>query len=700
MGVQQSHTGTVDGAVNFGGTTWEAQTFTPAVSHKCTQVDLVLYDNAGADADMTCMIWAVDSSSPDPKPDNGDILGTATLVNTSTIQDIGDFPAEVYVSFTFSTSVSLTAGTMYAIVIKAPDEASAAALGNDAASGYTRGVGWQSTNGGVAWSGASVDFLFKEYSTTPSDFVPTSLDLAHSRQLVAVAGNQVWVESSAGTMAVVSGATVDVTKILDIAELYGKAFIANDTIKKVLDLTNVSITTDGMDAQVVKGMILTGGNSSAEMVVDYVTALSGTATIYGKRITTATFTTGETVTGTLVSFVMTAPAEVAAPHFYDWTAFGGDEDTYGTMPTNCTIVANYRGRAVLSGDSKAPHQWYMSRQGNTWNWAYGQNDAQSAVAGNNADAGEIGDIVTGLIPYKDDWLVIGCAGSMWYLTGDPAEGGSLDELDLTVGLYSKDSWCFDGGGNLYFWGTNGLYRVKVPSQPECISEIKLPKLIEDEAANPSTHKITLSYDRRRAGINVTITKNSDGTNSNYWYDLRTGGFFPESFPEECGVYSAVHYEATNPDYKKVMFGCRDGYIRYFLDSAADDDAGALGDEAINAYVTYAPLPMSSKNKFEGKLTDFDVVPAGGGSGGTQSDSNNISYEIYTEIDAEKVLESLAAGTNPKAAGTVTAPGRGRGSLRKKIRGVYMGIKLFNSTATQVMALEDLMYEVRQSGRLK
>ncbi len=696
--VRQNHTGTVDGSVNFGAATWQAQTFTPTLSHDIEQVDLVAYDLGGADADIIVQIWGTDGSD---KPDPASILGTATAVNSSTLS--ASFPSETYTPFIFPTKVSVVAGTIYAIVVKAPDEINAAKMGKDASNGYATGVPHQSSNSGVDWSAQSGDYLFKEYGDAdPTAFLPS--DANYTRQLVAVGGNEVWYESSSGTMTELAAANgdIDVTKMLDMAELYGKAFIANDTNLKVVDLINVSIETDGMDAQVTKGMILKGQSSSAQMVVDYVTALSGTSAIYGKRITTATFTSGEIVKdepADVVTFTMTAVAEIAAPHWYDWTVFGGDTTVYGTMPTNATIIANYRGRAVLAGDPKNPHQWYMSRQANPWNWLYGQNDAQSAVAGNDADAGEVGDIITALIPYKDDWMVVGCSGSIWYLTGDPAEGGSLNELDLTVGIFGKDAWCFDGGGNLYFWGTNGIYRTKIPQQPECMSEVNLPSLVDDEAADPTTHRITMSYDRRRAGINVTITKNSDGTNSNYWYDLRTGGIFPESYPEECAVYSAFHYEATDPDFKKVMIGCRDGYIRYSLDSAADDDIGAT-DEAINAYVTYAPLPMSSKNRFEGKLIDFDVVPAGGGTGGSQPDSNNIGYEIYVNRDAERILEMLAAGTGYSIAGTITAPGRSRGSLRKKVKGVYMGIKLFNSTAGQVMALEDLMYEVKQTGRLK
>ena len=118
------------------------------------------------------------------------------------------------------------------------------------------------------------------------------------------------------------------------------------------------------------------------------------------------------------------------------------------MPNKAYLGCLYRGRCTLSGDPEHPYQWYMSRQGNPWDFAYIANDAGSPVKGGDSDAGEIGDIVRTLISYKDDYLIHGCATSCWFVAGDPAEGGSINELDLTVGMFGANSWCFDGEGNL------------------------------------------------------------------------------------------------------------------------------------------------------------------------------------------------------------------------------------------------------------
>jgi len=407
----------------------------------------------------------------------------------------------------------------------------------------------------------------------------------------------------------------------------------------------------------------------------------------------------------------------ARPHWYDWTVYptitlsidGTTTKSFGAMPNKVYLGCNYRGRAVISGDPEHPHQWYMSRQLNPWDFAYVANDAQSPVAGGDADAGEIGDIVRAIIPYKDDYFIHGCATTMWFIAGDPAEGGSINELDLTVGIFGANSWCFDGKGYLYFFGTNGIYKTNIPGTPECVSEIRLPKLVKELVGeiviSPTTHRITMAYDRTRVGISVCITKLSDGSNSNYWYDLQTGGFFPESYADECGPYSMFFYGANDPDYRDLLVGCKDGYIRKFNDSLKSDndsaDAAGVGTVLIDSYVGFGPLQISKDPKYQGKITGLDLITAGGASGGSESDSNDVTCKIFTAKSAEEIVEKLYAGTFPNALKIFKAPGRQRGNtMKQKIKGVYAGIELRNSAAAQSWGFEQLLVTAKPAGKVK
>lgn len=705
MSLQDSFT---TGAYSLDGTeVWNAMTFKASANYSCDVVQLAFYINpANTGGTLRFELWGTDGSD---LPLSTNVLATATpTVDVVDITAIWQTDPEQVLTFTLDTPVDLTKNESYALVIIS-DNASAVrwSTSQGLSDEYTNGVCYKSSNG-TAWplNGTNRDVHFWVYGDFNISGV-TPVDLQHTKKLVAAGNDQIWHESSSGTMEVLADSIDDLScsDPLSMFEAYGKVFVTNDTNLKVANFQDVKITTADIGSDPPDpDTVLTGGTSGAVMVVSYITALSSACDLYGLSISNATFASGETVTGTdddgnAISFVLNS-SEADGPHWYDWTVFGNDA-SFGALPERATLGCNYRGRAVVSGNPNAPHQWYMSRQAGTHDFLYGINDAQSAVAGNNADAGEIGDIVTSLISYKDDWLIVGCASTIWYFTGDPTNGGSLDELDLTTGIFGAQSWCWGKGNDLYFWGMNGIYKVSLPgNSPVCVSEIRLPALVEDEGVSPETHRITMSYDKRRAGIVVNISElAAGGDSSSYFYDLRTDGFFPESTQSGGSVFSSEEYDAIDKDYKHVMYGCRDGYIRTY-DNAAKDDDDTTGTAAISSYVTFGPFLLSDFASNEGKITGLDIILGGGGAGGSQADSDGVTYELYTAKSAEKVVELMAAGSPVRAAGTITGPGRDRKTFRKKIRGVYGGIRIKNATASQTWALEQLLIGVKKAGGLR
>jgi hypothetical protein len=612
------------------------------------------------------------------------------------------------ITFILDSPVLLLEGTRYVVTCSAPDVRDLAAYGcfweHSGSDEYADGTFGFTDDGGATWFKIDWDFGFEVSGVfSPAGLIPT--DVEYTKKLVAAGNNQLWYESTPGTMAELAAATddIDCGVLLNLFEGYGKVFVTNKDNLKVADFQNKKITTaDVLSGGVYPqfGAYLTGNTSGAATSVDYITSLSGACTIYGANVTGATFVSGETVVGinpdeSSISFVLNSN-EDAGPHWYDWTTYG-NSTSFGALPPRATLGCLFRGRAVVSGNNLAPHQWYMSRQANPFDWLYGINDAQSAVAGNNTDAGEVGDIVTALIPYKDDFLIFGCVDSMWYLTGDPASGGSLDELDLTTGVFGANSWCWGEDDVLYFWGLNGIYKVSLPGGvPRCLSEIRLPALIGDEGADPNTHRITMAYDKRRAGILTTVTKMADGSNSCYWYDFRTEGFFPEKYPDTSGVYCAVQYNAFDVAYRQVMYGCYDGYIRYHNELIKNDDT-TEGTEAIESYVTFGPFLMAQWAGDEGKITGFDLILGGGG---TDPQSDGATYEFYTGKSAQEVAKKMAAGTPIAAAGLAKGSGRSRKTFRRKVRGVYCGIKVKNITLAQTWAMEQALITIAKGGRLR
>lgn len=544
----------------------------------------------------------------------------------------------------------------------------------------------------------------------------TLIDKYSRGHLLAAGNDTVYYEDldmGAGTMTELTDASgdIDTSDQLNMFSLYGHVFIVNGENKKVADFINTKITTaDVVPADKVlplHGDTLTGGTSGAIMIVDFVDASDGACSLYGYRTTDETFESGEVVTGTNddgdVSFTLNAD-ETAPPHWYDWTVYAADTDAYGTIPDKLYLGCGYRGRATVSGNPEDPTQWYMSRQANPWdfNISASATDAQRAYIGGLGDAGKVQDVIRSLMSCNDDYLVFGGANSVSCLSGDPAAGGSIVVLDPNVGVYGAQSWCFGrvtasvGEGNtLYYFSSSGeIYRTAVPGVPESLSSTALPNLMADEAVDPSVHRITMACDSRQHGIMIYITKLSDGTNSNYWFDLTTQGFFPELLQSTHGAYSLCEYAANDPDLAGVLVGCKDGYIRVFNPAEKSDDGSA-----IDSYVIFGPFAATPED-MQYVLSGLRVVAAGGTSGGSQTDSNNITYRLYTADTAEEVMEKIESGAAPAIGGTIAAPGYQRGGKDiRRVRGAYFAIYLGNATSDQTWALEQLLFNLKKAGRV-
>ena len=416
------------------------------------------------------------------------------------------------------------------------------------------------------------------------------------------------------------------------------------------------------------------------------------------RITGGTFNTTNQVIGSGAGTTFTPTGvNTKPPIWYDWTVYQGDATTYGAMPNRAYLVCTYRGRLVLAGNTEYPNQWYMSRVANPFDFLYGAGDPMSAVAGNNADAGQCPDIIRALISFHDDYLIFGCASTIWILRGDAVAGGSLDNLSDTTGMYGSNSWCFDDNRNLYFWGTGGVYKIEADfSGITNLTETLLPDVIDDEAADPSTHRITMGYDKKRHGLIIAITVIATGVNSDYFFSFKTNGFFPETYPEECGSYSMLYYDANDPDYADLLIGCKDGYIRKFVDTAKNDDIGGT-DEAISSYVTYPITPMGEEDE-EGKLAEMVFDLSGGAADGEFSDTDGVSYSLFNGDDAETVLEDIIDGADAFKTGTLSGTGR-KNKIRPRMRGAYMGLKLANSTASETWSVNKIKFSTRKAGKL-
>jgi len=481
---------------------------------------------------------------------------------------------------------------------------------------------------------------------------------------------------------------LDTSDSLQAFEAFQKVFVANGTNLKVVDFVNCELTHTALTTAHAKGDTLTQATSNATMVVDF-TNTAKTKT-YG-YVTSGTFDTSNSVTGSGsgTAFTPTATDTGAPggnqPHWYDWTVYPGGSS--GAMPEKAYLGCLYRGRCVLSGNPNYPYQWYMSRVANPFDWAYTANDSLSPIAGGNSQVGQLGDVIRALIPYQDEYLIFGCSNSIWALRGDAADGGSLTPLNDTIGIFGYRSWCFDSRLNLYFCSKTGIYKIPYgfgPAQP--LSQFVLPDLIADTELDPTVHRVSMEYDRAREGILITITTITDGSNVCYWYDLSTEGFYPESYPNVCGVYSLHFYDSNDDADRHLLLGSTDGYIRQF-DASTKNDATTNATSAIESYLTL-PIIVPEDDDNNVRMNKMLITTAGGASGGSGSDTDSVDVEVYKGDDPEEVLESIDDGDAPFNSKTLSGPGRAN-YIRQRAKGHAVGIRLSNDSASSTWAVEKI-----------
>lgn len=291
----------------------------------------------------------------------------------------------------------------------------------------------------------------------------------------------------------------------------------------------------------------------------------------------------------------TAWRVVRAPKVYDpitnrlsvWSV------SEGTYPAGCRLIARYRDRIVLAGDPVSPHLWYMSRQGNAQDFNYGASDldVQRAVAGQSSDAGAIGDAITALIPHSDDYLVVGCASSLWVIRGDPAYGGQIDALSRTVGVVGPDAWAAAPDGGTWFVAPNGVYVIPPGAQG---LPIPVSKRLPQEFQILGGRDVQCSWDHQAEGLRIFI--DGYGAQGAHWL-VKDGAFWPLTIPYTQEPTALLSLPPRPLLDGPLLLGGRDGAVRRFEPLAPTDDGVAF-----NSSVTIGPFRLAGSEGQDGMIS--------------------------------------------------------------------------------------------------
>lgn len=359
--------------------------------------------------------------------------------------------------------------------------------------------------------------------------------------------------------------------------------------------------------------------------------------------------------------------------------------TAGVLPTLCQLCCIWRGRLVLASPQNNGSTFFMARVGTPTDFDYSQLDPARAIAGNaGASFGKIGDNITALIPFGDDILLFGCDHSLFAMVGDPAAGGVIDHFCDGIGIYGQDAWCMDPSGTVYFVGQGGFYSItKGSTVPTPLSKTVINDFFT--AINRKTQSVRCVYDRDAVGVRIFVVNiATGGTQTGLWFDARTGGFFPEQFPDAMVPTATGYFDGDGSTQRMILLGGRDGFLRSYGTANADDDG-----TAISSFVYLGPLrPVDDLTEGKVNAIDFWLGQE------DQTKSYNLNWQLQSAPDAWSAVFNpvqTAAGTFGQVQGHQT-------TQRARVRGGSFAMKLSNSTDLKTWNMERVVLQLGKGGR--
>jgi len=484
------------------------------------------------------------------------------------------------------------------------------------------------------------------------------------------------------------------------AERYQKLFIAD------YDKTPIAYDTDGAAngtsfTQVSGEINFTdiGLNEAVHMLRISDAAVGATDGVYTITDFTATTLTLDRTAGTgACTFSIERAPKVFDPALQTvtfWETKDYGDGLLGEVPQGCHLICRYRDRMVLVKDNI----FYMSRNGDPYDFDYAEEDPGAAYIGQGTEESVIGAPITAIIPYANDYMVIGCEHSLWIMRGDVMAGGRIDNISDTIGIVSAQAWCRGPGGELVFMTNDGSYALDPYAQapPMPLSREMLPRELVD--LNVVNRELIMAYDVRDRGVQIFIGGHSGSElPTHYWFDWGTKGFFPFELASYAQTIHSVlvdHTQAEKDGANNVLMGMRDGYIRRFARHADNDDG-----TAIDSYVLIGPIRLGGADLLGIIQNIVGILGVG---------SAKLRWAVYTGNTAEEAVRAAQNGSWSTAAtkGTWKKDGVNYTDY-PQVSGFDMVIRLESDSTlgnhigqpTRRWMMEGIRGKIRESGRLR
>lgn len=349
------------------------------------------------------------------------------------------------------------------------------------------------------------------------------------------------------------------------------------------------------------------------------------------------------------------------------------EPTGGEVPIGCSLITRWQGRIVMGGPGP---EWFMSAVNEPFNWDYSSEDVTGAIAGWSADAGEIGNSLTALIPSGDDYLLFGCKQEIWRLNGNPREGGRIINASREVGICAMNAWCHGPDGKLFFLSHDGIHFLPTGAtgRPVRVSGGRIPDALL--GVNGDEFFVSMEFDSVSNRIYITRTSRAIGVATQWIFDWSTRSYWPFTLTRDKSPCVSVKLEdRINPD-SDILWGSSDGFIREFNRNEPNDE-----EDTVTGSVFIGPLAPGGALG-DGIVDQLNAI--------LPNDSGPITWSLHAGDSAEDALAATSA-----ASGTWSAGANYQDLPR--IAGNYIYLKLSGSS---IWAIESCHGVLKPKGRRK
>ena len=359
--------------------------------------------------------------------------------------------------------------------------------------------------------------------------------------------------------------------------------------------------------------------------------------------------------------------------------------TDGTLPRDsgnntARLICTCMGRVWLAGFHKDPQVMYGSRVGDALDWDYTDTpDGTEAVSFTVGEFGIVGDVITALIPWSDDVLLVGCDHHLFKIEGDPAAGGQKGTLSDVVGVAWSTGWTKTTDGTVIFMSTRGSFYAAAPNQkPLRISQAIEPLVREIDTGLNVIH---MQWDDDQQALHAWITWTDEPKATTHWYwESRTNAWFQVKYKNNNhNPLCSVVFDGNDPEDRTILKGDWDGYVRKFDPAATTDDG-----ELIEWEVTLGAFTSKTLDDLFHK--EYQAVAGDG--------SEDFTWEVFEGETAEEALDALD-NNEPSETGTW---GEGRNPtelIRVANHAVYVRLK-----GTGRFALESIRAVLESRGETR